>query len=110
MDMVSLGCPLDALGAVGLLHWICGGFLVPEVVWLWWGRGGQTRPVCWGQSQGGLGLLLCSLGVTGSMVYRALLCGQRSETSPFLQLSVVPWGGSVILEHQPQPPGTTKQV
>ena len=62
------------------------------------------------QSQGGLRLLLCSLGVTRSMVYRALLCGQWSETSPFLQLSVVPWGGSVVLEHQLQPPGTTKQV
>lgn len=34
VDMLSLGCLFSALGAVGVLHCICGGFLVPEVGWL----------------------------------------------------------------------------
>lgn len=40
----EFGMPFQCLGAVRVLHWVCGGFLVPEAVWLCWcGRGGPTH-------------------------------------------------------------------
>ena len=85
------------------------GFLIPEVAWLWWGRGGQTRPVCWGHK-----VKVVSDSCFAAWGSPEAWSTERSSVASGLRLhpssSFLLSPGEEVLEHQPQPPGTTKQV